>query len=395
MLIKGLDGHSVLDDPAMDKLWLLVEERFRFLTTNPFFRAVVTEAARRNSFHPVRDYLEGLKWDGVQRLDDWLVTYGGAEDTLYVRAVGAITLIAAVRRVRKPGCKFDEMLVLEGEQGTLKSTLLRTMCVRDDWFCDDLPLTSDGKKVIEQARGKWIVEAADMSGLRRTDVEHLKAMLSRQSDRARLAYGRLTSEAPRQFIIVGTTNDEIYLKDITGNRRFWPVKLTKIDVSALARDRDQLWAEAAAREAKGESIRLDPSLWSQAAEEQEERAIADPWLETLRDAIGELNGKILAADAWLIVGMPPERRTQEHNGRLGKAMRELGFERKPLQFDGRKQKGYRRGPVEEREKRIYCYPEFDRGSSCPCSCSDQTPQERADAARAAGQANGGSRAGTP
>src|SRR5262249_6916252 len=135
-------------------------------------------------------------------------------------------------------------------------------------FSDDLPLNADSKKTIEQLRGRWIVEAAEMSGMRRTDVEHLKAMLSRQIDRARLAYGRITTEYHRQAIVVGTTNDAIYLKDVTGNRRFWPVKTTRFDVTKLTQDRDQLWAEAAAREARGESIRLDAGLWTDAAQQQ-------------------------------------------------------------------------------------------------------------------------------
>jgi hypothetical protein len=124
MLIDGLDGHSVLDDPAMEKLWLLADERYRFLAPKDFFWIVVQEAARRNTFHPVRDYLASLTWDGVPRIDRWLVDYGGADATEYICTVGAITLVAAVRRVRKPGCKFDEMLILESPQGTDKSKML-------------------------------------------------------------------------------------------------------------------------------------------------------------------------------------------------------------------------------------------------------------------------------
>ena len=141
------------------------------------------------------------------RVDQWLVTYAGAEDSNYTRAVGALVLIAAVRRVRQPGCKFDEMLVLEQpQQGTDKSSALAVLAVNEDWFTDDLPLNVEAKRVIETLRGRWIVEAAELSGMRKADVEHLKAMLSRRVDRARMAYGRLPIEAPRQCIIVGTTN---------------------------------------------------------------------------------------------------------------------------------------------------------------------------------------------
>src|SRR5262249_50019060 len=162
-----------------------------------------------------------------------------------VRAVGALSLIAAVRRVRQPGCKFDEILVLEHEeQGTDKSTALRTLAVNDDWFSDDLPLNADSQKVIESLRGRWIIEAAELSGIRRADVEHMKALLSRQIDRARMSYGRLVSEVRRQCVFFGTTNSSEYLRDETGNRRIWPVGIKRVDIDALKRDRDQLWAEA-------------------------------------------------------------------------------------------------------------------------------------------------------
>jgi virulence-associated protein E len=346
--------------------------RFGFLPRRDFFITVVLDAVRHNSFHPVLNYLGGLTWDGVERLDRWLVTYGGAEDTNYVRAVGGLALIAAVRRVRKPGCKFDEMLILENpQQGTDKSTALKVLAVREKWFSDDLPLHSDGKRVIEQTRGKWIVEASDLSGMRRSDVEHLKATLSRTSDRARLSYDRLTTERQRQFVVIGTTNAAHYLRDTTGNRRYWPVRVKRFDLDALTRDRDQLWAEAATREAAGALIRLDPSLWTAAGEEQEERTVDDPWLDVVKITIGDLDGKILNADAWAIVRMPEDRRTQEHNGRLGNVMKLLGFERKSLQFGGEKHKGYVRGQGDDREKRIYVHKTFD---DVPY-CNYLTPEE--------------------
>jgi hypothetical protein len=357
ILVDGFEDHTLVDDPTLEKMWLKVDERFRLQPPLDFFRIVVSDAARRKTFHPVRDYLNGLTWDGTERIDTWLTTYCGAENTDYVNAVGAIVLVAAVRRVRRPGCKFDEMVILESPQGTLKSELLATIAVLQDWFSDDLPLSADSKKVIEQTKGKWIVEAAEMSGMRRTDVEHLKATLSRQVDRSRLAFGRLTMEVPRQFVVVGTTNSAIYLKDLTGNRRFWPVKVANIDLDKLKADRDQLWAEAAAREAAGASIRLKPELWEAAAAQQLERTVHDPWFEllgeTLRDPEGnDLNGKLLAADVWKIVGVDPEHRTQDQNNRLGNAMKALSFERKLLNFDGKPQKGYARGKQDQQETRI-------------------------------------------
>jgi predicted P-loop ATPase len=346
MLVNGLpDFGPVLEDAALDRLWLILDRRFRLRPTKDLLRTVVSDVARLNGFHPVRDYLDGLRWDGVKRIDRWLVDYGGAEDTEYSHAVSALMLVAAVRRVRRPGCKFDEMVVIENEdQGTDKSTMLATLAVRDDWFSDDLPLNISGKQVVESLRGRWIVEAAELSGMRRTDVEHLKAFLSRQIDRARMAYGHFVTEVPRQCIIVGTTNAVEYLKDTSGNRRFWPVRVKKFDIAALRRDRDQLWAEAAQREAGNASIRLDPKLWRSAEEEQEQRLTRDPWYDTLQSALSEMEGKISSISLWEILDVRGGQRTQEQSRRLGDAMRQLGWRRankaRTIKVEGRDVMGF-------------------------------------------------------
>ena len=169
-------------------------------------------------------------------------------------------------------------------------------------------------------------------GLRKSDREHLKAFLSRQIDRARMAYGRIIKEVQRACVIVGTTNDSKFLTDITGNRRYWPVKVKRFDVAAIRRDRDQLWAEAAHREAAGESIRLDPALYDAAAEVQSEHEVDNQFIEVLDRALGDVEGKIRSADCWDIVGVPAAQRVQEHNDRMGAAMRALGWGRKLLRF---------------------------------------------------------------
>lgn len=354
MLIEGLDGFGpFLEDDAVRRLWLLIDERYRFRTGKDFFWSVVEDTAQRDSFHPVLDYLDSLNWDGVPRLDDWLSQYGGAEDTPYTRAVGSLMLIAAVRRVRSPGCKFDEMLVLEGDQGTNKSSALAIMSVRDDWFSDDLPLNADGKRVIESLAGRWIVEAAELKGMRKGDVEHLKAFLSRNTDRARMSYERLSTEVPRQCVIFGTTNSSQYLRDGTGNRRFWPVRIARFDLEALKRDRDQLWAEAAHREARGERIRLAEELWPLATAEQQKREVEDPYFLLLQEALEGRQGKIRASDVWDIVGVLPAHRTQDHNSRIGEAMRHLGWKRDRLRFGGvAPEHCYTRGTGHERGQRL-------------------------------------------
>ena len=335
MLLEGLDATvKVIDDRIMTRLWLETDRRFKFLCMKGFYFDVVGDIAFRNAFHPVRDYLDSLSWDGQGRLDDWLINYCGAEDTDYVRAVGRIVLLAAVRRVRHPGVKFDEMLVLEGAQGIGKSQVLNALAVKEEWFTDEVPLAGDGKLAIEALNGRWIAEAAELKGMRNKEVEHLKAFLSRTHDRGRLAYDRITSEVPRQFIIVGTTNSEHYLMDMTGNRRFWPVHVDRADVEGLTRDRDQLWAEAAHREAQGESIRLPEELWAVAGEEQAKRVLEDPFMVTLAAALEGQWGKIASENVFRLLDIPAGQRNQAHNIRIGETMRRLGWRRERLRREG-------------------------------------------------------------
>jgi predicted P-loop ATPase len=220
----------------------VVSEEF-FQPNIEFFKRALTTFAYEQKFHPVLDYLEGLAWDGVPRLDTWLVTAAGAPDSSYVKAISSIMLIAAVRRVREPGCKYDEMVVWEGPQGGLKSSAAQTLCPRAEWFSDDLSLHLRSKELIEATVGKWIIEASDLAGKRRTEIEQLKAMLSRQVDGpARMAYGHYPVTRPRQFIFIGTTNADTYLADHTGARRFWPVRVKPFDLAWIRTHRDQLWA---------------------------------------------------------------------------------------------------------------------------------------------------------
>src|SRR5262249_47316632 len=157
--------------------------------------------ANHRWFHPVCDYLDGLKWDGTPRIDSWLIKYGGANDTPYTRAIGALVLMAAVRRVRKPGCKFDETLVLENpEQGTNKSQALQILAVKTEWFSDNLSFNLRGREAIEQTTGVWIAEFPELRGLRATDRDKRKAFQSRSVDIGRAAYAHTVTRAKRQYI---------------------------------------------------------------------------------------------------------------------------------------------------------------------------------------------------
>jgi len=331
---------QLLDDVVVQRAWLQVDELFHFRPSLRFFEIVVKDLARRHSVHPVRDYLDQLRWDGEPRINNWLSTYGGAEDTAsdssedqsYLEAVSSIFLIAAVRRVRVPGSKFDELLILEAPQGTLKSSALRGLCPDDNWFSDDLPLGVSAKEIIERTAGKWIIEASELQGYTNAQVDHLKGMLARQIDGpVRLAYGHFSVEVPRQFLMVGTTNKLTeYLRDSTGNRRFWPVRLARFDVAALTRDRDQLWAEAAYREAAGESIRLPERLWAAAAIEQDARRQIDPWEELLEDshAVSLTSEAITVESLWTALGDAGKYFKRNDADRLAQIMQRFGYTRK-------------------------------------------------------------------
>lgn len=358
VLIDGLPEFGPhFDDKASTRLRLLARSKYQLFIGREDWADFLTDLSLYHRFHPVREYLDSLSWDGKPRLDRWLPTYGMADDSEYARAVGALVLIAAVRRIMEPGCKFDEMLVLEGLQGKNKSSALATLAVREEWFSDDLPLDADTKRFIEAIAGKWIIEAGELKGMRKGEVDALKSTLSRRVDRARLAYGRQPVELPRQCIIIGSTNSEHYLKDATGNRRFWPVRCGEFDVEGLRRDRDQLWAEARAREARGESIRLAPRLYPDAGREQDARRVTDPFEEALEVHLAERAGKLRAHDVWTIIGKADVgRRTQEDMNRLGEVMRRLGWERTKRRFGGDGPEWcYVRGSKTEREQCLFVF----------------------------------------
>lgn len=357
MLVQeGEHPSKMLDDRTVNNLWLRIDRDYRFRPTFMFYEKVVNDAAMDNAFHPVRDYLRSVHWDGVPRVNHWLALYGGAEEhgdpeagRTYLEAVSSIVLIAAVRRVLHPGCKYDEMLVLESEQGLNKSSALRTLCPYDEWFSDDLPLNVDAKEIIERTLGKWIIEASDLVGGRKADRDHLKSMLSRQIDGpARMAYARNPVERPRQFVIVGTTNTAEYLADSTGARRFWPVKVKRFDVESITKDRDQLWAEAVVREANGESIRLPEELWGTAGEHQEKRREVDSWEDAIRIAASKVEpastGQLRVATSvlWEALGVDLAHRDRAGARRISEVMQQLGFSRMRVRTNDGVEVGYGR-----------------------------------------------------
>jgi hypothetical protein len=327
MLMCKNDKIKDIDDADIIHIKIFFERNWHLFMSKASILDLVVESSRLNTFHPVRDYLSGLTWDGTPRIGNWLVKYCGSDDTEYVRAVGRLFMIAAVRRIMHPGSKFDEMMVLESPQGTEKSSLLAALAVQDNWFSDDLPLNVVGPRIIEHLRGRWIIEAGELSGMRRTDIEHLKAFLSRQIDRGRLAYDKIVSNVPRQSVFVGTTNSEEYLRDLTGNRRFWPVRVERVNIAGIKKDRDQLWAEAVLEEQSNSSNVLDERLWPSAEEEQSARLTIDPYIDAIDDKLNGKAGKITSNSVWTILNVSAGHRTQDQNQRLGIAMRKLGWKK--------------------------------------------------------------------
>jgi len=253
---------------------------------------IIESLGRRKSFHPVQEYLNGLTWDGVKRLDRLLVDYGGAEDTPFNKAAVARTLIAACARAMKPGCKVDTALILESTQGVKKSTLFSALAVNPEYFHDHTGTIGE-KSSAEVVGAHWILEMAELAGMNKADLNHTKAFLSRQYDKYRPPYGRRIVDFPRQCIVVGTVNGEItgYLKDLTGNRRFWIVRIGKIDWVYIDENRDQLWAEAKARYDAGERWWFDDEEEAHLITEQQEAASARTAEPEMVDAVRKFIAK--------------------------------------------------------------------------------------------------------
>ena len=253
-----------------------------------------SRVAMERRFNPLRDYLDGLPdWDGVERIPELLIRYMKADDTEYVRTVTKKTFTAAVARIYQPGIKFDCMLVLDGEQGIGKSTLFKELA-GEEYFSDSLQLSDmDSKAAAEKIQGFWICEIAELAGMKKADIEKVKSFLSSSDDKFRPSYGKTVESHPRQGILVASVNgDRGYLRDITGNRRFWVVKLHQTEqvktFEFSEEDRDQIWAEAKYYFQAGEKLYLEGALVEDAAEvqrdameEDERQGMVEVYLETL------------------------------------------------------------------------------------------------------------------
>lgn len=281
----------------------------------------VTKVSDDRSYHPIRAFIEQLpEWDGIERVDTLLIDYLAAEDTPYVRAVTRKTLCAAIKRVLAPGSKFDSMLVLNGPQGVGKSTLIAKLA--GEWFSDSLNLSdTKDKTAAEKLQGYWILEIGELAGLRKAEVETLRSFLSRQNDIYRASFGKRATPHLRQCVFFGTTNAESgYLRDTTGNRRFWPVKTPgggrKHSWELTEEDIRQIWAEVLVYVERGEKLYLDASMETLAKAEQREAMESDE-----REGLVRLYLDTLLPEDWS--GMDIfERRIFLHGSDFGPAQRQ-------------------------------------------------------------------------
>lgn len=279
----GKTGAELKDADIVNiKVWFV--KKWRIEPSDKTIMDAIQFLSHQAAYHPVRQYLKSLVWDRVPRVSTWLKDYMGAEaPEPYLSAVSRKSLLAMVSRVMEPGCKFDHVLIFEGLQGKGKSSAIKILA--DPWFSDAAVDPSDKDSVVN-LRAVWCMEIPELSTMRHSDIEVWKAYVTRQVDRVRMPYGRLAENFPRQCIFIGTTNNQEYLKDASGNRRFWPVLVRQCLFDELRRDRDQLLAEAFFMwQFEPEPLYLNDAENAIAIEEQEARMSQDPWVDLIADFI--------------------------------------------------------------------------------------------------------------
>jgi putative DNA primase/helicase len=369
------DGGPWVPRPLTDtdgseaNAWMQRQAHYELYCATALVNEALDAYAARHPYHPVRDFLTEAAevWDGKDRLgsaktNTWLHTYCYVEENAYIKAIAPKILIGAVARVMRPGCKVDTMPIMESRQGLLKSTVWRLLA-SDQWFNDSLgDLRS--KDARQDLRGVWIVEFSDLSRIRGAEVEHIKAFLSQTFDRYRPSYGRRAKTFMRQNVFVGSTNEEHYFKDVTGNRRFWPFPLTtRCDIDALQRDRAQLWGEAVLRYRQRELWYLTEGEEVLASREQQARVEVDAWEECLLDFIAAYSltqqGKVVVGagdldvipSTWLFeraLGLTEKKDwTRDTATRVSRIMQKHGWRRRTVRDPETKEavQGYRQGVV--------------------------------------------------
>ena len=312
--------------------WLFQTPEYRISMPRQEVIARLLAAARTRPFDPVKNYLEGLVWDGVERLNGLLYTYCGVDYGLnnHCARISRRFMVGAVARAYRPGCQMDTVLLLQGAQGLGKTSFVRAL---GGEFMAELHMDPSNKDTLQAIAGRWFVELSELASARKTDVESMRAFITRKVDVIRLPYGKVTEEFPRRCVFIGTTNEDTPLTDAHGNRRYWPVTVGKVDVFALERDRDQLFAEAVAAFKAGERWWLDDGEQLQASEEARMYTESDTWSELIRDWLYkqpvETRPTKVSAHfvAQRILMLDPHQMTRGTMTRIGFALKSLSFVR--------------------------------------------------------------------
>lgn len=338
-------GHNVRDIDILNIKDYLVE-KFRVEVSKEKITEVLQVIGDKNSFHPVREYLDSLEWDGVSRLDSWLTTYLGVEGPVdYISTVGRKTLTAMVARIYDPGCAFHHVLILEGQTRRGKSETWKILASKE-WHLDN-ELDLSNKDSRQMLLGKWVVELAELAAIHQSGVNSMKNFISNDIDTFRKPYGRFVETFKRSCIFVGTTNNEHYLKDLTGNARYWPVKIKKLKYHELIRDRDQLLAEAVANYQLGEQINFhSDEFYALAEKEQAEREEGEEVGGLVQSALlGRPDAKGISSDpmpdtfriAELLKNMdqlPGFKSERALVMKVAKELQKLGFQKRRETFQG-------------------------------------------------------------
>lgn len=336
-------GKPLTDSSIIDIR--LIIEKAGFMPIDKDIRPAILRVAEENCYNPVTNYLSGLTWDKKPRLEQWLQKIMGAPDSPFVRLIGPKFLISAVARACQPGCQVDTMLVLEGEQGIKKSSVIKAL-FGDDHTYEIVSDFDNHRQLINSTIGAWIIELAEFVSVTRSSPGTVKGIITIRRDRVQLPYGRALTDLPRRFIFVGTINPggSGYLNDDTGNRRYWPVTVEKANIEKLRACRDQLWAEAVHRYQDGEHWWLEGDENDLAKLETKRREDDDPWEEVLARKIKDRQ-QITVAEAMTELGIPYDRMDKRAQMRAAAALSKLGFSRADVRMGAKVVKIWRKTAI--------------------------------------------------
>jgi predicted P-loop ATPase len=319
--------------------WLERQGQYGISKEKAFY--ILGTVAEDHARHPLQDWLRGIEWDQTSRCDTWLVKYLGVDDTPYARVVGKRFLIGAAARALQPGCEMDTMLIFEGAQGIGKSTAARVL-FGDEYFTDSMsPIGT--KDAAQEMGGKWCIEIAELAQFLKADQRHVKEMLSKSTDRFRPPYGKSPREFPRHCVFIGTYNPTANgpLNDESGARRFWPVECRRVDLKALAADREQLWAEATDLLSRGERWWLLEEENRLAEHEQEARYDEDVWEEIVAEHTAGVRSTTIP-EILKRMEMKADRMGKSEQMRVASCLRRLGFKKETQLSNGKVRKVWTR-----------------------------------------------------